>query len=139
MYTKRLLKLADFLDTLPTKRFDFDQWANGPMNECDSVGCALGWSTTIPTFKKLGFKLVEYNLGGILTPEYKNETGPYAAAKLFGITNNEAYHLFVPYENLISFGTGKVIRKGLTANATAKQVAKHIRSFIEWKRAQNSH
>ncbi|WP_230684392.1 hypothetical protein, partial [Streptococcus pneumoniae] len=53
----RLNLLADFLDTLPRKKFDFSRFGNGDLRlepSCKAAGCALGWATTIPQFRRLG-------------------------------------------------------------------------------------
>src|SRR5438093_919703 len=58
MNTKRLLKLADFLDELPREKFDFGQIAyqgGKPMAEalklgavrCGTVACAIGWMPAV--------------------------------------------------------------------------------------------
>lgn len=86
---KRLLKLADFLESpaVKPKRFNMEAWAQFkiPMNEapkrlvkiihedkewdtkravrsvpeCGTAACALGWGTAMPSLKRLGLVIVD--------------------------------------------------------------------------------
>jgi hypothetical protein len=67
-HRRRLEKLAEFLQTLPPKKFTIGQWMNLDhtpkeafieidANYCGTAGCALGWATTIPSFRKAGLRL----------------------------------------------------------------------------------
>lgn len=119
---RRLLILADFLEKLPRKRFDLSSWVGNEWEgkadlSCGTSACAMGWATTIPQFRKLGLRLSKYGLP-YFGKGYYQTSGMHAAADLFGISDNEAYYLFMPYE------------EDIAANATPKQVAKHIRKFV---------
>lgn len=49
MNVDRLLKLADFLESVPPERFNLRRWADvgfSPDN-CGTAACAIGWATTI--------------------------------------------------------------------------------------------
>ena len=123
----RLLKLADFLDNLPPKRFNYAYWVSNTnyevptFNECGTVGCALGWATTIPSFKKLGLKMDTNE------PFISGAYGLMAGAYLFGISFFEAKYLFVPMQWL------NVLPIGPDFNTSPKEVANHIRRFVNWK------
>ena len=79
MHVKRLEILADFLETNPTVlargKFNLHKWmdardGDGDLsafhvdqkygdtqpNECSTVGCGLGWATTIPAFRRAGLR-----------------------------------------------------------------------------------
>ena len=47
----RLLKLADFLETVPENQFDMNVWVHlgnkTSLGDCGTAGCALGWATKI--------------------------------------------------------------------------------------------
>jgi hypothetical protein len=105
----RLLKLADFLDTIPKQKqvFDLNDWASKTeavksissvekMKECGATACAFGWACSIPSFRKAGLKLVKDDYNQIY-PIYKEREGFGAAQEFFGITYNEADTLFYPY------------------------------------------
>lgn len=134
MNAKRLLKLADFLDTLPLAKFDFGviaQQEGKPMRaalragktRCGTVGCAIGW---MPAVFPRGLRWDERRYKSY--PDVVLRSDPdcidfAAAATWFGITRSAAEQLFTP-------GAGY---SGLPENATPKQVARHIR---KWVRAQ---
>jgi hypothetical protein len=141
IYKRRLLKLADFLDKLPRKRFDYSYWVGndwqGKENlSCGTTACALGWSTTIPSFRKLGLRLKRHKDGfgtkhNIVCLKgakiiFGYNAPAVAAHKIFGVNNSEFEYLFVPGGN--SFDLNKLGDK-----ATPKQVAAHIRKFVKNK------
>jgi len=108
MNKKRLLKLADYLDTVPRKNFNIDIW------RCGSVGCAMGHACDIPAFKRVGLKLMtRYDM---LCPALGRLIAFDAAAKLFSITHYQATCLFSP------IGYGRQRGPGV--------VAKRIRRFV---------
>jgi hypothetical protein len=127
MNKKRLLKLADYLETVPRKRFNMDHWASAkfcgkpkePEHECGTSACALGWACTIPSFKRAGLKFIECGSNFWthidLVPDFEGSTGYGAAASLFGIRYSQAEWLFSPE----------------SPARTPKQVAKRIRKFVE--------
>lgn len=123
---RRLLKLADVLDTIPRKRFDYDEWVGpdwegAPDLSCGATACALGWATTVPAFRRLGLSLVKLSYGGadpvLRVPGKRNAYKQDAAARLFNLTEIETEYLFLPTETEL--------------NATAKQVARKIRRFVQ--------
>ena len=131
MQKAKLLKLADFLDKLPRKKFNMDSFVikhgNTPDKislKCQAVACAFGWCTVV--FPKSGLKLkkiypineyhditYEYDI------KYKNHTNFHAAAKFFNIDLTESEILFMPDDN--------------PKLNTPKQVAKRIRRFVKNK------
>jgi len=133
--TKRLLKLADFLEKLPRKRFGYDTWISSPedllakgteddLKNCGTTACALGWACVMPEFRRLGLRMVDFE------PCTQTSACPLGAAQeIFGLTLDESSYLFVPN----NYNGWK--ESPLERNATAKQVARHIRKFAT-RRAQ---
>ena len=139
MNKERLIKLADFLDTLKPVQFNFRYvWENGP---CGSVGCAMGWAPNV--FPEI---LERSKFGNFVFKEDKKEEYIYsiddytysaAAERLFDISHNEGYMLFTPFEELLE--ERYVTTSGLPwggspeRNATPQEVANSIRDFVKWK------
>ncbi len=98
MNKERLLKLAEFLKTVPREKFDMNVWASddATKNNCGTAGCAVGWAATC--FKRSGFYLdnsyCEFNHPPI--PAYKEFTDWNAVREFFKITLDESYYLFSP-------------------------------------------
>ena len=131
---KRLLKLADFLKTVPKKRFNFGVFSDGVLGPgCGSKGCALGWATQIKGFRdrrRCGLELHiddtwgegevrMYNIDGDLVT-----VGFGAGAAAFALDYDESYRLFSPGKSV----NGECF---LSVNATPKAVAKNIRVFVK--------
>lgn len=153
-YGKRLLKLADFLDKLPPKRFNYckwvgDDWRGAKDLSCGTTACALGWATTIPQFRKLGlflrpedacissvykrFEVACQQGGAILESKEADMKGGYshpaaAAKEVFGLSYDEYTFVFVPAESLEGFE-----EESPADSASAKEVATHIRKFVAHK------
>ena len=135
---KRLIKLADFLDKLPRKKFDFGHIVKGydkPRKtlDCGSVACAIGWCPVIfPRLVKYA-PPAAYSIGDYeVIPKDGACEGAFfgSTERLFGIDREEALGLFEP-------GEQDRIDLPFTGNrATPKQVAKNIRRFIKWKEKQ---
>lgn len=146
LYKNRLLLLAEHLEKLPNKRFDFRHWVgpdwNGDANLCNTTACALGHATTIPELADAGLILVKchsYRHGGLVclrqnmeVPEFDidNISSLDAAMHVFGLTMDEAEYLFLPASECMIDMWGV---EGLEADATPKQVANHIRFFVDKK------
>lgn len=134
-HAKRLLKLADHLDTLPRKEFDFGTWSQ--VQSCGTTACALGHACTMPAFRRLGAKLVldwvESEDSKFLRPTLsgqEDEAGVYEVSNtLFGLNYDEVERLFYPGNAFHGYS-------GLGENATPKQVARHIRKFVKERTAQ---
>ncbi len=138
IYKRRLLKLADFLDTVPEERFNFRKWVNNDWGgkadlSCGTQACALGWATTIPSFRKLGLRLIKNPIHdsifkfvpGLKDFEYDNDRllGPSQDAcwKIFGLSSYEHDILFTEDSGLD------------IDDVTPKEVANNIRNFVEEK------
>lgn len=125
MNAKRLLKLADFLETVPKDNFDMGvvyedegMFAGDcapkypqPKKHCGTAACAMGWATAIPSFRKAGLHLGEDGEVYFEGSSYSFES----AEIFFDILDEEATFLFT--------------RSG--AGNTPKQVARSIRKFVK--------
>ena len=121
----RLRKLADFLDKLQRSHFDFaivrGKYSPFPGNDCGTVGCAIGWCPTVFP------KACHINVAGQAVRIDGRYRSYFAAgARLFGMSDDDAYHLFTPREP--SPATGR----DLSYFATHKQVARRIRTYAAW-------
>lgn len=142
-HRKRLLKLAEFLETLPPKDFDISWWraeCEGSDGKCGTTYCAVGWATTFPENRRAGLTLSSAKSD--YTPKFKpvseqdkryckaadredgavwKRAGTYlggtAAERFFGLTEKQAEGLFYWLPG------GK--------HPTARQVAKQIRRVVE--------
>jgi len=126
---RRLTKLADFLDELPRWKFDFSTWFSDDwrVKDCGTKACALGWATTIPSFRKAGLRRgFNYANGVYPTYEGRGNDPICVAADFFGILDYEAERLFTP--KVFTLGLGR-----LPDRATPKQVSKEIRKFLKEK------
>lgn len=148
IYKRRLLALADLLDTLPKEKFNYAHWVDsetwkGKVNlSCGTTACAFGWATTMPALRKLGLYLSASD--GVCL---KNDRGNYlanAAARIvFGLSYDEFKYLFYPRTYLIKNSDdlinisypyyGMNLPVSPPATASAKDVAKHIRKFVKEK------
>lgn len=143
IYKRRLLKLADFLDTLPRTRFNYESWVGDDWKgaadlSCGTTACALGWATTIPSLRKAGLVMrrdgypSEYK--GYVSlrrtlGEPEGVSSSTAAEEVFGLDYDEFEYLFIPGH----FGGEFDLPDSPDEGATAKQVAKHIRRFVNFK------
>lgn len=108
---RRLLKLADFLETkVPARRFHLRNWADDDFapDHCGTVACACGWGTAIPSLFRAGLRLDRH---GDLQGDWDT------VESVFRLEGDDAEYLFAYwcYSN----------------NPTPKQVAKRIRSFVK--------
>lgn len=135
MNTSRLLKLADYLDVLPEKQFDFSRVSDSTGEDeskdysCGSVGCAVGHTPYIwPELVKFnGLNL------SLLNNSYEETFVNYlnVAMFLFDLDLDDSMFLFSP--------PGKKEGDGrLSSNATPKQVSDRIRQFIEQRKKNDS-
>lgn len=122
-HINRLLKLADYLETVPQKSFSMRDWINE--TECGIVACAVGHACNIPSFKRAG--LMMKGTYPILTSVIDKDTnkpldGWDAVRTFFGLDDddkkftNDADYLFES-------------DKYANQNPTPKTVAKRIRAF----------
>lgn len=134
-HKRRLLKLADFLDSLPPRRFDYSSWTgldykpgqDLTAHRCGTTACALGWACAMPAFRRLGAELDEDG-----SPRLKGRPYAYSEAvseHLFGLTEDEHNYLFSPCCEPPFDTDGWP--DSPPDEATPKQVAKHLRLFVE--------
>lgn len=135
-----LLALADFLDELPPQRFDYAQWVGEdwqgkPDLSCGTCACAMGWGPSVPALKAAGLRLSKVDgmpwihLDGDLVPDDFDDynTTLKTASRLFGITIDEASWLFTP---AVLRAEREAFPNKPRSDATAAQVAAHIRDFV---------
>lgn len=121
MRTDRLLKLADFLDKLPRKKFDFSI----VMNKCGTCGCACGWIPTVfpEECKELG---IAYDVEmGRFYRDGEWTTYRSVASQIFEIDIRDADGLFTPNKQVC------VDLANIPENATPKRVSKLIREYVK--------
>lgn len=125
MNKRRLLKLADFLETVPPTKFSLRTWVQSmptqPESEtegsCGFAGCAMGWAVHAKLFRGLRFA-TSAEADEVHNPEpvYKGKIGFPAVNVLFDIDTDDSHRLFAaPRYN--------------EPHTTPKQVAKRIREF----------
>lgn len=115
---KRLAKLATFLYSVPRSGFDMRRWKYNffgtlslKASECNTLGCAVGWSTLI--FADEGFILDGFN-----EPRWQNNLPAWPSVeKFFGIGHRVCVLLFA--------------NTPVTANMGPRQVANRIRKFLK--------
>jgi hypothetical protein len=147
IYRERLLYLADHLDIMPPERFDFSHfvglnWKGRPDLSCGTTACGLGFATTLPLFRELGLVLKSLPLsngrlfGYPTLADYHDRSDidvsveiNAATEVIFGIDARETDFLFMPKENLdlCRFDENEL----LSQSATTKELAAHIRKFVE--------
>ena len=122
IHRKRLAKLADYLDTLPRKKFNFEFIIED--DTCGAVGCAIGHCPNVFP------KLVEYDpvLDTIKTKARGTRWYRGIAEELFGVSYDVAGGLFSPGRQESDLGPNY---KDLDSRATPKQVSKLIRQFLK--------
>ena len=132
-----LLELADFLETLPSQRFNYGSWVGADWQgdkklSCGTTACAGGWATTLDSFRNRGLQLYH-------APQ---SSQPYVAAQsiavdfMYGSSEAMAYVLDIPSEHAVY-----LFAPGMTSaefgnsspdnHATAKEVAEHIRNYLQ--------
>lgn len=97
MHADRLLRLADYLETvvakLPPEQFHMAQWGiRDP--DCGTACCAVGHAAAIPEFRAAGLSL-EWETGDA-EPVFGDCFGWRAVCKFFGLAFIEAEPLFSP-------------------------------------------
>lgn len=111
---ERLEKLAAFLQVLPSEKWDFSEIVKEEdENGCGTVCCAMGWTP------KVFPELAQWTCGGVTNRRLEFDLAGLAK-EIFGIDENRYYSLFEPAS----------LSCPLKHEATAKQVAAHIRKFI---------
>lgn len=121
----RLAKLVHKLQyEVPEEQFDYNQWVGNDWGgradlSCGTSACALGWATTIPSFRKLGLRLQRDSMGSADVVNVKTGVNNAfsVAENLFSISREQSYRLFSP-------------QAGESA-ATAIEVAVKIQRFVD--------
>lgn len=139
---RRLLVLADFLETVPPERFNFRFILNGglsvsadPKVECHSTACAIGWMPNVPEFAALGVHVDEKGAIVIDGPyNYALDRSFGTAAKVLSLSVLEVDYLFSP-QGLHAYEAPDEWDPRPISRASAKEVAVHIRSFVAKHRA----
>lgn len=130
MNKHRLNRLADLLETIPTKKFDMQTWGrrpyvvldDQPQPTCFSAAYALGWATTIPYFHKLGlrFEVEDGHMEGDV--RFGRLIDTQAGRRFFSLTMDQAQDLFLG-------GPFKPKEKAKQIRAMAKSPE----AYAEWK------
>ena len=129
---RRLLQLADLLETVPPENFDFSTFGEVLQGEngqdalknatmCGTKACALGWAPSLTFAKRLGFKLKV--VGGwypstSFTQNDKRVPAETVCKTLFGLTWKTGRFIFDTSE--LHGDSGE----------TTEDVAKAIRTFV---------
>lgn len=120
MRTDRLLKLAEFLDTVEEDKFSLVTW------DCGTTACAVGWACRMPEFQAEGLG-IDFEEGYGL-PTFHGYGGWQAVREFFQIDHETAALLFSEYSyDIYSPDEGDLVRDGSTT--TARQVAERIRKL----------
>ena len=102
----RMVFLRDWLDANVApkpRKFNLGVWARlnralklGMEEEnCSSVGCAVGWATTIPQFQALGLTIIERGDGQWI-PVFEGRVVYDAVAEFFNLPKEHTWNLFAP-------------------------------------------
>ena len=138
---RRLLKLAAKLRTVDKDHFRYSRWGgvneSGVPDVCGTNGCAIGWASTMPEFRRLGLRLVSGSgakndwdqptyprLAGYETSGLEG-TWDEAAMHVFKLSKDEAQFLFLPNDRSSSF-----VWKAPGPSASPIAVAEHIERFV---------
>jgi hypothetical protein len=142
---ERLLKLAEFLDSLPEEKFDFMQVmcieGKPPIEalaagheDCGTKGCAIGWCPVVfpelvtwvpgPTFYS-EVKYVAMIDGPLVYAGQLEESIMLVGKLLFGLDQHQTTLLFMP--NTADFDDEDV---QLSGDARPIDIAAHIRKFV---------
>lgn len=122
-HKKRMQKLIDYLRQLDRKEFNFGIL----INECGSVGCAMGHTPYIwpKLVKYISWNHINYNNISLIKKTGSPSGYVNVAKELFGLTYQEALALFAPNHQYI------LNLPNLKENATPKQVAKNLEKFLK--------
>lgn len=130
----RLEKLYAFLGTVKPEKFNLCEWAvagdnnKADVNACGTTACAMGWAGSMPEFRKRGLKLIwdkDENTGYVelVKQNGRKRYGEGAGAEFFGLTDDEATHLFIPWTKY-------------EENMTLSQYRRRLRKFIDRKKRE---
>lgn len=134
MNKERLLKMADFLETLPPHKFDFADYVHigskfpaealaAPEEHCGTTACAVGW---LPAMFPEDFKWSETGNRMSLVEVVPLDSPSFSerAIRVFlDISSDDYDFLFIPSSSTLG------------PNASAVQVAQQIREFVDVNQA----
>jgi hypothetical protein len=86
LYRDRLLALCRVLESIDDDAFDLRDWVRN--GSCNSVACAVGWAIRDEWFRGQGLSRHDRS------PSYGELTGWKAVRAFFGLSRDEAFHLF---------------------------------------------
>lgn len=128
MKAERLLRLAEFLDTIPAERFDLSSWVGD-----GTTACAMGWAATMPEFRELGLKIASQGLRDVEgEPEDGHSSSAYAI--ISGYSSSDAIiSIFGPEaeEEVLFYPGGWGSGGGGEDSPTPRGFANRIRRFVK--------
>lgn len=140
VHARRLLKLADFLETVPPERLNMSSWVGRDWQgdqglSCGTTACALGWAATMPEFRRLGLRLraapaddggygghtsERWYYVGLERDRASVESRPKRAAmKIFGLDEDAFWRLF---------GCPEDYFEATTPKGVARSIRRHVKS-----------
>lgn len=93
---QRLLRLAEFLETVPSDRLRMSGWSTAHeslLDECGTSACAAGWADIIPEFRAAGYSCKSQH-----GPIYGEKEGFAALRAFFELDYESSWHLFFALE-----------------------------------------
>jgi hypothetical protein len=143
MNTERLELVCKKLEEVTEEQFNYAVWVGHDWKgkedlSCGTTACALGWAATVPELREAGLCLRrdDYGYGyvDLVSRDTKAALGwrrsLNAAMRVFDLTESEADYLFVPSDNYDA-NYSDYDKQGPTSDASAKEVAQHIKDFVE--------
>ena len=89
---RRLLRLAEFLETVPPEQFDMSSW----ISECGTAACAAGWAARIPEFNAAGYRCDAWS-----GPRFGGESLFGALRLFFGLSSSEQSEYIFGYKHYL--------------------------------------
>lgn len=136
---ERLGMLYAMMAGVPDERVNLATW-RGKLNresdknlfeDCGTTACAVGWACAYPPFKRMGLHWSRQD-DGFGGPTYQNEFSWTAVGRFFGISESQAYLLFIKDRNeLLYHDNDARLDSKLLEKMTDKQVVlMRIRNFL---------
>lgn len=130
MNKDRLLKLADFLETLPDEKFDFRKYVKKDDGLCGTVCCAIGWCPAVFPNEWYWERCPDADWVVVVLRKGFRDIG-LAGMEFFDVSIGDYERMFIPLSTRHRSRPGS----GLPSTATAKRVAAGIREFVAEKEA----